>query len=168
MKKVILPILAILFLIPILASAGESNRIAIAANGKTPGASVSDRTGRSLFYLIYDGQGKFVAAIDNPFQNNQSRPAGSMIDSLTFDDKGALTGGITTPTREERDKIWETMFSFFDQWRIKVIVAEEFGEEVIRGLRPMESFVWPSKEAPMRRLKKPCNLQKKPNRKVPL
>jgi len=135
MKKVILAILAMSLLTPALALAGESDRIAVATNGKTPGDPVSDRTGRSPFYLIYDEQGKFVAAIDNPFQNSRPRPTGSMIDSLTFDDKGTLTGGIATPTREERDKIWDTMFSFFDQWGIKVIVAEEFGNEVVRGFK---------------------------------
>ena len=135
MKKLISAILAISFLIPVLALAEESDRIAIAANGKTSGAPVSDRTGRSPFYLIYDEQGKFVAAIDNPFQNNRPRPRGSMIDSLTFDEKGALTGGISTPTREERDKIWDAMFSFFAQWRIKVIVAQEFGDEIIRAFK---------------------------------
>jgi predicted Fe-Mo cluster-binding NifX family protein len=59
-----------------------------------------------------------------------------MIDSLTFDDTGALTGGgFTTPSRDERDKIWDAMFSFFAQWRIKVIVAQEFGDEIIRGFK---------------------------------
>jgi len=136
MKKVILTILTISLLISVLALAGENDRIAIATDEKGPNAPVNDRMGRSPFYLIYDEQGKFVAAIDNPFKNNRSRPAGSMIDSLTFDDTGALTGGgFTTPSRDERDKIWDAMFSFFAQWRIKVIVAQEFGDEIIRGFK---------------------------------
>ncbi len=44
-------------------------------------------------------------------------------------------GGLTTPSRDERDKIWDAMFSFLAQWRIKVIVAEEFGDEIIRGIK---------------------------------
>jgi predicted Fe-Mo cluster-binding NifX family protein len=59
-----------------------------------------------------------------------------MIDSLTFDDKGVLSGGgFTPPSREERDKVWDAMFNFFAQWRIKVIVAQEFGDEIIRGFK---------------------------------
>ena len=136
MKKVILAILTISLLIPVLALAEGQDKIAIATDEKGPNAPVSDRMGRSPFYLIYDEQGKFVAAIDNPFKNNRSRPAGSMIDSLTFDDKGGLSGGgFTTPSRDERDKIWDDMFGFFAQWRIKVIVAQEFGDEIIRGFK---------------------------------
>jgi len=136
MKNIILAILTISLLIPVLALAGGNDRIAVATDGKTPDAPVSDRTGRSPFFLIYDEQGKIVAAIDNPFQNTRSRPTGSMIESLTFDDKGALTGGgITTPSRDDRAKIWDAMFSFFTEWRIKVIVAEEFGDEVLRAFK---------------------------------
>jgi predicted Fe-Mo cluster-binding NifX family protein len=136
MKTVILATLAILLLTPVLASAEAQDKIAIATDEKGPNVPVSDRMGRSPFYLIYDGQGKFVAAIDNPFKNNQSRPAGSMIDSLTFDDKGVLTGGgFIPPSRDERDKIWDAMFSFFAQWGIKVIVAQEFGDEIIWGFK---------------------------------
>jgi len=136
MKRVILATLTISLLLPVLALAEGQDRIAIATDEKGPNAPVSDRMGRSPFYLIYDEQGKLVAAIDNPFKNNRGRPAGSMIDSLTFDDKGTLTGGgFTTPSRDERDKIWDAMFSFFAEWRIKVIVAQEFGDEIIRGFK---------------------------------
>jgi predicted Fe-Mo cluster-binding NifX family protein len=135
MKRAIWAILTIALLIPVPTLAGEPARIAIATEGKTSDAPVSSRTGRCPFYLIYDEQGKFVQAIDNPFQNIRGRPAGSMIDSLTFDDKGNIAGGITTPSKDDRDKIWDTMFSFFAQWRIKVIVAEEFGDEIIRAFK---------------------------------
>jgi predicted Fe-Mo cluster-binding NifX family protein len=135
MKRAIWAILTISLLIPVPALAGEPDRIAIATEGKTSDAPVSSRTGRCPFYLIYDEQGKFVQAIDNPFLNIHSRPAGSMIDSLKFDDKGNVTGGITTPSKDERDKVWDAMFSFFAQWRIKVIVAEEFGDEIIRAFK---------------------------------
>jgi len=136
MKKALLGVLMVSLLIPVVVLAGESGRIAVAANGKTSDASVSNKTGQSPFFLIYDEQGKIVAAVDNPFQNTRSRPTGSMIESLTFDDKGALTGGgITTPSRDDRAKIWDAIFSFFAQWRIKVIVAEEFGDEVLRAFK---------------------------------
>ncbi len=135
MKRVVWAIFIISLLIPVLSLAGEADRIAIASEGKTSEAPVSSRTGRCPFYLIYDEKGNFVQAMDNPFQNIRGRPQGSMIDSLTFDDKGNMTGGITTPSKDERDKVWETMFSFFAQWQIKVIVAEEFGDEITRAFK---------------------------------
>ncbi len=134
MKSLLFAILAISLLIPVLASA-EQDKIAIATDEKTPNAPVSNRMGRSPFYVLYDEKGNFVETIENPFKDNRSRPQGSMIDSLTFDEKGTVTGGITTPSKDERDKIWNTMFSFFAQKRIKVIVAEEFGDEIIRGFK---------------------------------
>ena len=134
MKKII-GILAIALLVSVSALAEEQDKIAIATDGKTLDAPVSNKMGRSPFYLLYDEQGKFVEAIDNPFKNDRRRPEGSMIDSLTFDEKGTVTGGITTPSRDERDRIWNTMFSFFAQKRIKVIVAEEFGDEIVRGFK---------------------------------
>ncbi len=135
MKRLLFVILAISVLIPVLALAEGLDKIAIATDEKGPNPSVSNRMGRSPFYLLYDEQGNFVEAIDNPFKNDRSRPQGSMIDSLSFDEKGTVTGGITTPSKNERDKIWNTMFSFFAQKRIKVIVAEEFGDEIIRGFK---------------------------------
>lgn len=135
MKRLLLVILAISLLIPVLALAEGQDKIAIATDEKTTTAPVSNRMGRSPFYLLYDEQGKFVEAIDNPFKNDRKRPEGSIIDSLGFDEKGTVTGRITTPSRDERNKIWNTMFSFFAQKRIKVIVAEEFGDEIIRGFK---------------------------------
>jgi predicted Fe-Mo cluster-binding NifX family protein len=135
MKKLLFVILASSLLIPVLALAEGLDKIAIATDEKDPNSPVSNRMGRSPFYLLYDEQGKFVEPIVNPFKDNPSRPAGSMIDSLSFDEKGAVTGGITTPSKDEREKIWNTMFSFFAQKRTKVIVAEEFGDEIVRGFK---------------------------------
>jgi predicted Fe-Mo cluster-binding NifX family protein len=137
MKKIIFVILTVSLLMPVLALAlaEEKDKIAIATDEKTPNAPVSNRMGRSPFYVLYDEQGNFVETIENPFKDNRSRPTGSMIDSLTFDEKGTVTGGITTPSKDERDKTWNAMFSFFAQKRIKVIVAEEFGDEIVRGFK---------------------------------
>ncbi len=135
MKKVIFVILTVLLLVPVLALAEEKDKIAVATDEKAANSSVSNRIGRSPFYLLFDAQGRFVEAIENPFRNDGRRPQGSMVDSLSFDEKGTLTGGVTTPSKDERDKTWNAIFSFLAQKRIKVIVAEEFGDEIIRGFK---------------------------------
>ena len=135
MKKGIFGILTVLLLVSVSALAEERDKIAVATDEKAANAPVSNRMGRSPFYLLFDGQGRLVEAIENPFRNDGRRPQGSMVDSLSFDEKGTLTGGITTPSKDERDKTWNTMFSFFAQKRIKVIVAEEFGDEIVRGFK---------------------------------
>ena len=135
MKRLLFVILAISLLISVSALAEGQDKIAIATDEKDPQSPVSNRMGQSPFYLLFDENGSFVEAIDNPFKNERKRPEGSMIESLTFDEKGTVTGGVATPSRGERDKIWNTMFRFFAQKGIKVIVAEEFGDEIIKGFK---------------------------------
>jgi predicted Fe-Mo cluster-binding NifX family protein len=68
MKKSIFIILAILFMASSLAFAGEKEKIAVAANDKTPAASVSKQAGPSPFFQIFDGKGKLIETIANPFK----------------------------------------------------------------------------------------------------
>ena len=68
MKKSIFIILAILFMASSLAFAGEKEKIAVAANDKTPAASVSKQAGPSSFFLIFDGKGKLIETIANPYK----------------------------------------------------------------------------------------------------
>jgi predicted Fe-Mo cluster-binding NifX family protein len=68
MKKVICSMLTILFLVSGLAFAGEKTKIAVAANDKTPAASVSKQAGPSPFFLIFDGKGKLIETIANPYK----------------------------------------------------------------------------------------------------
>jgi predicted Fe-Mo cluster-binding NifX family protein len=43
--------------------------IAVAASNKTVSASVSSQAGRSPFFLLFDKQGTFVEAVDNPYKD---------------------------------------------------------------------------------------------------
>ena len=60
--------LAILFLASSLAFAGEKEKIAVSANDKTLTASVSKQAGPSPFFLIFDGKGKLIETIANPYK----------------------------------------------------------------------------------------------------
>jgi predicted Fe-Mo cluster-binding NifX family protein len=68
MEKSISVMLAILFMAFSLAFAGEKEKIAVAANDKTPAASVSKQAGPSLFFLIFDGKGNLIETIANPYK----------------------------------------------------------------------------------------------------
>jgi len=72
MKKVICLMLTILFLVSGLAFAGQKEKIAVAANGQTPEASVSAQAGRAPFFLFFDENGKLTEAIANPAKDLQS------------------------------------------------------------------------------------------------
>jgi predicted Fe-Mo cluster-binding NifX family protein len=66
MKKVISVVLALLFLVAGLAFAGQKEKIAVVAEGKTLEAKVSGQPGRSPFILFFDEKGKLIEAIANP------------------------------------------------------------------------------------------------------
>lgn len=60
-----------------LAFGGYKEEIAVAAKDKIPGASVSEKAGTSPFFLLFDGKGKFMEAIQNPYRDK--REAGEEI-----------------------------------------------------------------------------------------
>jgi hypothetical protein len=138
MMKSMLSLIALVALLLMvgLAFAGPPGNIAVASNDKTPGAPVADRMGRSPFYLLFDGQGAFLKAVENPnFGKGPAAGGASAIDSVGFDDKGVMTGGIPTPSREERDRTWTGFSDLFARNGITVVVAEVFGDEIVRGMR---------------------------------
>jgi predicted Fe-Mo cluster-binding NifX family protein len=51
------------------AQQGKSLTIAVAANANTTSASVANQAGRSPFFLIFDKDGKFVEAVNNPYKD---------------------------------------------------------------------------------------------------
>jgi len=72
MKQLISKYLAVLLLVTsgfVLAQQNRSEMIAVAASNKTPSASVSSQAGRSPFFLLFDKQGTFVEALDNPYKD---------------------------------------------------------------------------------------------------
>ncbi len=141
MKKWTIWILFLALMGPLAVSAAEKNtgKIAVASDEKTITGPVGFRMGRSSFYLLFDGKGKFLEAIDNPFKDAGGNAAGrsgkSALDSLRFDEKGGLTGGIETPSKEERDKIWNSMLGCLASKGIRVVVAEQFGFEIVREMK---------------------------------
>ena len=75
MKRLFVISLAILLLCPVMVNADENNKIAVASNGKTAQASVSNQAAKCPYYLIFDSKGNLTEIIDNPYRN-ASRGAG--------------------------------------------------------------------------------------------
>jgi len=72
MKKWFSVVLTVLFLLPGLVLAGQKEKIAVAANGQTPAASISAQAGRAPFFLFFDENGKLVETIANPAKDSQN------------------------------------------------------------------------------------------------
>ena len=66
--KVMSAVLAVLLMVSSLVFAGEKDKIAVSASDKTPAASVSKQAGPSPFFQIFDGKGKLIETIANPFK----------------------------------------------------------------------------------------------------
>jgi predicted Fe-Mo cluster-binding NifX family protein len=141
MKKMMILILVLAVMGPLAVSAAEKSvgKIAVASDGKTITDPVGFRMGRSSFYLFFDRQGKFLEAIDNPFKdagaNAAARSGKSALDSLGFDEKGGLIGRVETPPKEEREKVWNSLLDFLTSKGVTIVVAEQFGYEIIREMK---------------------------------
>jgi predicted Fe-Mo cluster-binding NifX family protein len=75
-------LVASILMMPVFALAGQGKRerIAVAANGQTPAATVSNQAGQSPFFLIFDEKGNFVQAIANSYKDQW----GSGISTVDF------------------------------------------------------------------------------------
>lgn len=72
MGKLISAGLAVWFLVTsgfVLSQQNRSDMVAVAASNKTVSASVSSQAGRSPFFLLFNKQGTFVEAVDNPYKD---------------------------------------------------------------------------------------------------
>ena len=71
MKKAICVMVIFLMLVSVCAIAAEKAKIAVAANDKTPQATVSGQAGAASFFLFFDGKGKFLEAAENPYKGKE-------------------------------------------------------------------------------------------------
>ena len=93
MKKIISVTLMILFLISGLAFAAQKEKIAVAANDKSPSAAVSKQAGLAPYFLFFDGKGKMTEAIENPYKDKEG--AGKSVAELLGNK------GVTVAVAEE-------------------------------------------------------------------
>ena len=91
--KVISAVLAILFLISGLAFAEQKGKICVATNEKSSKSAVSKQAGLAPFFLIFDGKGKMVEAIENPYKDKEG--AGKSVAELL------RNKGVTVVVAEE-------------------------------------------------------------------
>ena len=104
MKKTAIAVLSMVFLLTSLVYSAEQGKIVVAAEGKTAAARVSGVAARAPYLLIFDGSGKFLEAIDNPYKTAKGGAGTSVVPFLA--QKGAT-----------------------------VVVAGEFGENMIQAMK---------------------------------
>ena len=71
MKRISFLSLTMLFLVSVItyASQGDGVKIAVASNNKNATSNVGTIAGRSPYYLIFNGTGKLIEVIENPYKD---------------------------------------------------------------------------------------------------
>jgi len=82
MRKIILVALSIVFLLTSVIWAAEKEKIAVAADGKTEAAKVSAVAARAPYFLIFDGSGKLLEAVANPYKEAKGGAGTSVVPFL--------------------------------------------------------------------------------------
>ena len=105
MKRIVFISLAILLLCPVMANAGELEKmkIAVAASSKTAKASVRNMAAKCPYYLIFNNNGELIEVIDNPYRD--------------------ASGGAGPSAA-----------NFLAQRNIDIIVSESFGSKMVNTL----------------------------------
>jgi predicted Fe-Mo cluster-binding NifX family protein len=121
MKKGMFIAMVLVSFLAISAFAAQSMKIAVASAGKTPEAAVSDMPASAPYFLLFDGKGKLLEAIDNPYKNALNPAAG--------------TANINV------EKLAADLANYFADKGATVVVAEFFGPPIVdsmkaRGIAP--------------------------------
>jgi predicted Fe-Mo cluster-binding NifX family protein len=82
MKKTALSILVLVLLTTGVVYAEDNGKIAVAAEGRTVTAEVSGVAARSPYFLIFDGAGRLLVAVDNPYKAAKRGAATSVVPFL--------------------------------------------------------------------------------------
>jgi len=71
MKRMLFISLAIIFFCPVMVNAAELENIgiAVAANGKSAQASVSNMAAKCPYYLIFNNKGELIEVVDKPYRD---------------------------------------------------------------------------------------------------
>ena len=85
MKRIRVSLLIILLIVSFSVYAGQKEivKIAVAATDRSPVSPVSKQAARCPYYLCYDGEGKFLEAIDNPYKNTRRKAGPSVAKFLS-------------------------------------------------------------------------------------
>jgi predicted Fe-Mo cluster-binding NifX family protein len=96
MKKAVLIILVLVSFLTVHAFGAQPMKIAVAATDKTPAATVSNQTGGAAYFLFFDGKGKFLEAIKNPYKDAES-PGPSVANYLSGKGAKVVVAGFFGP-----------------------------------------------------------------------
>ena len=69
MQTILLSIVGVLFMVIACGATVQTMKIAVPATGAEKNSFISEETGRAAYFLIFDENGQFIAAMKNPAKN---------------------------------------------------------------------------------------------------
>jgi predicted Fe-Mo cluster-binding NifX family protein len=92
-RTTVVSLLVLGWLITNAAYAADRGTVAVAAQGKTTAAEVSSVAARSPYFLIFDGDGMLLEAIDNPYKAAKGGAGSSVVPFLAQKDVAFVLAG---------------------------------------------------------------------------
>jgi predicted Fe-Mo cluster-binding NifX family protein len=95
MKRVLVVIPLFLLFFALNAIAAGTSKIAVSSEGSSPLSQVSAIAARCPYFLVFDGKGKFLEAVENPYRNAAGGAGSQVVGFLA--NKGAtvvVAGGF--------------------------------------------------------------------------
>ena len=96
MKKGMFVVMVLVSLLAVQVFAAQTVKIAVAAAGKTATAAVVDQPASAPYFLIFDGKGKLLEAIDNPSKTAEN-PGPDVINFLAGKGATVVVAGFFGP-----------------------------------------------------------------------
>ncbi len=96
MKKVVFIAMVLVSLVAVQTFAAQTMKIAVTASGKTATAAVTDQPASAPYFLFFDGKGKLLEAIENPYKSAEN-PGPEVINYLAGKGATVVVGGFFGP-----------------------------------------------------------------------
>lgn len=95
-KSMVFTMVLVLLLATIPVFAAQTVKIAVAAADKVPAAAVIDQPASAPYFLFFDGTGKLLEAIENPYKNAET-PGPEVINFLAGKEATIVVAGFFGP-----------------------------------------------------------------------
>jgi predicted Fe-Mo cluster-binding NifX family protein len=105
-------------------------KIAVAANGDTPGAPVNAQAASSPYFLVFDQKGKLLEAIENPYKTSES-PGPDVVNYLFGKGATVVVAGDFGPKIVEvmkAKRIWPVRFNGSAQDAVKKVLHSKMAK----------------------------------------
>lgn len=93
MRRVSVFVMSLFLLLTVSAGAGQQEKIFVSANGGSASSEVSSVAARGPFFLVFDGDGKFLETMANPHKDAGGKTSGLVTEMIAARGAGVIIAG---------------------------------------------------------------------------